>query len=205
MNALNILFKMRVSITRRSRCRRRRRIRFMPAGERIITEHNAMSIKRTPSRCRFILNIALRDHDEKVKRTGNETMRGERERKGNKDGETRRKRERAWHYHRPRHRRIQAVVDLAEHFNDSSLPRAFTALAASRLGYPSIRMCFETTLKQASITVPTNIRLCLPLFWSTRCRFPFPLIRHFLPSTLHFSHHLLHSHFHSRSFPAPTH
>lgn len=43
-------------------------MRFMPAGERIITEHNAMSIKRTPSHCRFILNISLRDHDEKVKR-----------------------------------------------------------------------------------------------------------------------------------------
>lgn len=87
---------MRASITRRARYRRRR-IRFMPAGERIITEHNAMSIKRTPIP-RFILNISLRD-DEKVKRAGNETRGGEGGeggvtrgyRKGNKDGEARRK------------------------------------------------------------------------------------------------------------------
>lgn len=62
---------MHVSITRRA-LYRRRRIRFMPAGERIITEHNAVSIKRIPSHRRFILNVSLRDHDEKVGRTRNE-------------------------------------------------------------------------------------------------------------------------------------
>lgn len=97
---------MRVSIIRRARCRRQR-MRFTLAGERIITEHNAMSIKRTPSHCRFILNISLRDHDEKVKRTGNEN---EEDGEGETDREIKTE-ERGGsekehgHYHRPRHRR----------------------------------------------------------------------------------------------------
>lgn len=45
----------------------------MPARERIITEHNAMSIKRNPHYCWFIPSIFLRDHDEKVRGMGNET------------------------------------------------------------------------------------------------------------------------------------
>lgn len=81
---------MRVSITRQ--CVVVVNIRFMPAGERIITEHNTMSIKHTLSHCQFILNISLRVHDEKVKCTGNETRRIARgDRKENKDRETRRK------------------------------------------------------------------------------------------------------------------
>lgn len=43
-----------------------------------------MSIKRAPSHCRFILNISLRDHDEKVEGNGNGekiVTDGERERK----------------------------------------------------------------------------------------------------------------------------
>lgn len=46
-----------------------------------------------------------------------------------------------------------AVVDLAEHFNDSSLPHAFTVPAASRLGYRSIRVRFEVDLEQVSIAM----------------------------------------------------
>lgn len=80
------------------------------------------------------------------------------ERKGNKDGEMEEERERAWHYHRPR-RTAQAIVDLAEHFNDSSLPRAFTALAVSRLGYRSV--CTSKQLsnsKRTSRCLSINVR-----------------------------------------------
>lgn len=57
-----------------------------------------MSIKHAPSYCRFILNISLRDHDEKVKRTRNRTSRtvrgkGGRRKERERGGRGRRKKE----------------------------------------------------------------------------------------------------------------
>lgn len=46
----------------------------------------------------------------------------------------RRERERTSHYYRCAGAQSSTVVDLAEHFNDSSLPRAFNASAIARLG-----------------------------------------------------------------------
>lgn len=82
-----------------------------------------------------------------------------------------RKRERARHYHRPR-RATQATVDLAEHFNDSSLPRAFTAPAVSRLGYRSVCVCIS---KQLSNSKRTSRRLSINVRSRSSPRSPPPL------------------------------
>lgn len=187
---------MRVSITCRAHCRRRRRIRFTLAGERIITEHNAVSIKHTPSRCRFILNVSLRDHDEKVKRAGNETRGMARMvREKYKDGEARKKRERARTL--PSSAPPQNPVDLAEHFNDSSLPRAFTAPTVLSSWLPErthvLRNSSRTSEHHDPYQRPSPSS---PLFRHFPS-FPFDLL--LFPLNLHLARHL-HPHFHSRSF-----
>lgn len=97
----------------------------------------------------------------------------------------------------------QAIVDLAEHFNDSSLPRAFTALAVSRLGYRSVCVCTSKQLsnsKRTSRCLSINVRSRF-LFrsapfslWSLRHHFrslPFDLSHLLLNMyVMYFTHHL---------------
>lgn len=95
------------------------------------------------------------------------------------------------------------VVDLAEHFNDSSLPRAFTVPAVSRLGYRSVRNSFETALEQVSINGSTYVRPALappPLILAVPFSLPFdPLLS---PFNLHFARHPRRPRFRSRSSSA---
>lgn len=90
----------------------------------------------------------------------------------------------ARHYSRPR-RRTRAIVDLAEHFNDSSLLRAFTAPAVSRLGNRSV--CSGTSEHRDAFLYPTSV---LDGTWHN-FRLAFPVIS-LSPSLIipHFAHNL---------------